>query len=510
MRHSPRPVRRVAAVVLAVVVGLGSVGGGPAAATAESASDVAPAAAATTGRAACEPTPFTAAFDAELRRRWPNQRFTASVHDRRTGCWYEYRPDRRITTASVLKAEILAGLLLRAQREGRGLTAWEHARVGPMISRSADPEASALWLSLGGVAGMRRVDADFGLTQTTPASPWGLTSTSARDRTRLMEQLLYGGGPLTASYRAIARGYLLDVVASQRWGITAGVPPGTRVPMKNGFFSSRCCRWRLNSSGAVETTGGGYVVTILSDQWPNEASGIAGVNFVSRVIAARLAGPYPPFATQGKFGDRAWADVLGRTPTYSELMAAVGTTAWDRRRAGSVLAPLYSRSEHTTVGPPVIRLYLAALGRPPDGSSYALREWQLRAGRTDLRSIARFVAESAELGLTGLDDEAFVDEAARRVLGRSATDHERTAWAERIALGWAHRGDVLLSYTESNVSRWFLHHRVTTAAVYLTMLERAPEASALAYWSGALGSGSTLAGLTNSVFLSAEYRDRVR
>src|SRR5207237_503334 len=56
--------------------------------------------------------------------------------------------------------------------------------------------------------------------------------------------------------------------------------------------SSQCCAWRINSSGVVFDPGGGsYVVTVLTDGWPTEASGIDGNETVSRAIADKLARP---------------------------------------------------------------------------------------------------------------------------------------------------------------------------------------------------------------------------
>ena len=76
----------------------------------------------TSARASCA-TPFTASFVASLARDFPRQRVTASVHDTRTGCWYELHPRLRITTASTIKASVMGAVLLRAQDRRRGLTA---------------------------------------------------------------------------------------------------------------------------------------------------------------------------------------------------------------------------------------------------------------------------------------------------------------------------------------------------------------------------------------------------
>jgi hypothetical protein len=220
---------------------------------------------------------------------------TASVFDDRTGCWYHYRPGVRVTTASVLKMEILAGVELRAQNAGRGLSMSEFKLAYPMIRVSDNHAASTLFASLGGAPGLTRVSAAFGLTATNVVGPvWGLSSTTADDQAAFVERLVQGPGPLDHNHRAETWAYLRSVRDDQRWGITAGVPGDWAVGQKNGFAASDCCGWRVNSSGYVsDPTGGGYAITILSDGWPSEAAGIPTVEAVSRAVAAVMTAPIP-------------------------------------------------------------------------------------------------------------------------------------------------------------------------------------------------------------------------
>ena len=178
---------------------------GPAGASAPPARAAAP-------RQACSENPFTKGFGAYVAQRWPRNRISAAVYDDATGCEYTYRPDHRLTTASVIKIEIMAAVLLRAQRAGRGLTQWEQDRIWPMITESANTPASELWNSLGGVPAMAAFERELGLTETVAAGPtWGLTTTSASDRNRVLRQVLLGEyGPLDATSRAIARSYMLE------------------------------------------------------------------------------------------------------------------------------------------------------------------------------------------------------------------------------------------------------------------------------------------------------------
>jgi hypothetical protein len=250
--------------------------------------DAAPAAA---GLPCAARNPLSGSFANDLASRYPGRRFSASVIDR-SGCTYGMNSDLRLGTASMVKIEFMAGVLLRAQNEGRGLTQWEQDRIWPMITESANTPASELWNYLGQDAGMQQIDAAFGLNDTQHAgSIWGNTTTSALDQARLVSEVIPGmGGPLTAPYRTIAAYYMTNVVPVQRWGASAGVPSASVVAQKNGFAGSQCCNWRINTAGWVEPpNGSGWAIVVMSDGWPTEAEGETVSSDVSARINAALA-----------------------------------------------------------------------------------------------------------------------------------------------------------------------------------------------------------------------------
>ena len=235
--------------------------------------------------------PFTAAVQADVAGRFGGHSITATAHDTASGCTWHLNPGQRVTTASVIKVEVAAGVLLRAQRQGRGLTTTEQSQLTPMITESANPPTTELWRSLGGAPGMTALDRTFGLRDTVQASPsWGITSTTAADQVHLLRQVVLGeGGVLDAAHRAPLVQAMGSVVPSQRWGVTAGTPPGTLVLQKNGFASSACCAWRINSVGVVEHGGGPVVLAVLSDRWSSMAQGIPAVETVARAVNESVA-----------------------------------------------------------------------------------------------------------------------------------------------------------------------------------------------------------------------------
>ena len=268
---------------------------------------------------------FPASFADRLARDFPGQRVTASVYDTRTGCWYSLHRGMRITTASVVKAGVLGAVLLRAQDQRRGLTSWERARIAPMIGLSHNnPYVSDLYSSVGGVAGMDAADRRWGATATSNTAAYGATWTTAEDRTRVSLKLLQGPGPLAPAYRAEAWRAMSSVHPTQRWGITAGLPTGWSVALKNGFYPMRGYGWRAGSTGfAHADSGGGYAATILTDGAGSQWQGMRLVETVSRRVAALLAGGSPaprPF-------DRAVCTQTSGGETWSGVARRLGADA---------------------------------------------------------------------------------------------------------------------------------------------------------------------------------------
>lgn len=233
---------------------------------------------------------FTDQVVDQLAADYPDKLLTAWVHDLRTGCDYSFNPGNRQRTASVFKVMVMAGTLLEAQGDGRAVTDWEMSQLVPMITQSTNDEVRALWNHFGGSPWFSEQREVFGLGQTRvnadDGSSWGLTTTSARDQVNLLRQVLVGQwGPLQADYRAVALDLMTSVVPSQTWGVTAGVPSGWRVALKNGFAGAV-----INSVGWVDGPGEnpGYVVAILTQGWPNHPAGIAATERISWIVAGAM------------------------------------------------------------------------------------------------------------------------------------------------------------------------------------------------------------------------------
>jgi beta-lactamase class A len=89
----------------------------------------------------------------------------------------------------------------------------------------------------------------------------------------------------------VALDLMTSVVASQTWGVTAGVPADWTVAQKNGFAGIT-----INSVGWVDEPGDspGYLVAILTRGWPDHPSGIAAVERINRWVAESMTADFAP------------------------------------------------------------------------------------------------------------------------------------------------------------------------------------------------------------------------
>ncbi|MFF9087554.1 serine hydrolase [Streptomyces sp. NPDC014991] len=201
--------------------------------------------------------------------------------------------DRAYDTASIVKVDILAAVLLQAQDAGRHLTARERALAEPMIRHSDNTAAGTLWRQIGRASGLAVANRRLGLTATTggPGARWGLTRTTAGDQIRLLRDVFDAGGPapsaLDATSRAYVRTLMSRVVPEQSWGVSAAGAKNTGRILKNGWLQrSTTGRWDVNSVGEVTVGGHRCLVAVLTD---GSVSMSAGVSLVERTARAAVA-----------------------------------------------------------------------------------------------------------------------------------------------------------------------------------------------------------------------------
>jgi hypothetical protein len=208
------------------------------------------------------------------------------VIDLGTGAEATYGARRKFAAASVMRADILAALLLRHQQAGTSLTDPEAQLAVPMIETSDDEAASRLWQLVGAGPAVAAANLRLGLSHTIPdhAGNWGRSRTTVADQLRLLTDLTAATSPLTAQSRDYELGLMEDVEPGQDWGVCAVASPGTGCAVKDGWLTDED-RWVVNSIGVVEHAGHRLLLAVLSDHDATKAAGVARISAAVRAAA---------------------------------------------------------------------------------------------------------------------------------------------------------------------------------------------------------------------------------
>ncbi|MER6290083.1 serine hydrolase [Streptomyces sviceus] len=215
------------------------------------------------------------------------QKVSAAVLDLESGDSAVYG-DGAFDTASIVKVDILAALLLRHQEAGTRLSAREKAYATTMIENSDNASASALWDAIGKAAGLDAANKTFGLTGTEggDGALWGLTLTTAADQLTLLQQVFGEDSKLSEASRSYVQGLMGRIEADQRWGVSAAAD-GSGWALKNGWLPrSATGLWDVNSIGRVSVDGRAYLVAVLSNGNSTQAKGISLVEAAAKAAVS--------------------------------------------------------------------------------------------------------------------------------------------------------------------------------------------------------------------------------
>ncbi|MFJ8108647.1 serine hydrolase [Streptomyces sp. NPDC096132] len=199
--------------------------------------------------------------------------------------------DAAFDTASIVKVDILATLLLQAQDEGRHLTATEKSDATAMIENSDNTSASELWRTIGKAKGLDAANERFGLTGTEGGDDmlWGLTQTTAADQLTLLQQVFGDDSELSEASQSYIQGLMGQIAADQHWGVSAAAD-GSSWALKNGWLArSTTGLWDINSIGRVTADGRTYWVAVLSNGNATQAKGISLVEAAAKAAVSAFA-----------------------------------------------------------------------------------------------------------------------------------------------------------------------------------------------------------------------------
>jgi hypothetical protein len=217
--------------------------------------------------------------------------FAVAVLDHRTGLSYTFHSDDAFQTASVVKVEILAELLLQARQDNRPLTTQELDLATAMIRQSDNDAATALWTQIGDVQGLTAADAALGLTDTVPGTGgwWGLTTTTVSDQVKLLDTIADPDGPLGSANQVIID-LMGSVDADQNWGVSAAAETGESTALKNGWMTSQDQdgRWTVNSVGRITGADTDATLAVLTRGHTSLDTGIAFVENIAKLTRTEL------------------------------------------------------------------------------------------------------------------------------------------------------------------------------------------------------------------------------
>jgi hypothetical protein len=219
-------------------------------------------------------------------------RAAVGVTDQATGVTAVYHGTESFDTASIVKADILAVLLLQLQQAGASIGAADRQLAARMIEDSDNAAASALWAVVGEGPGLKAGNAALGLNQTVPGPGgyWGLTTTTITDQLRLLAVLTSARSPLSAAARGYELSLMRDVEAGQNWGITKAASTGTRPAVKNGWLPvGPQGLWVINSIGVISHAGHQLAIAVLSAGNPSQSAGISLVQAAATTVACAVA-----------------------------------------------------------------------------------------------------------------------------------------------------------------------------------------------------------------------------
>jgi hypothetical protein len=180
----------------------------------------------------------------------------------------------QFASASVSKAMLMVAVMRRAG--GRRLTETERRLLPPMITRSDNDAASAIYAQVGG-DGLRAVARAARMRKFVEVGHWAAARITAADQARLFLGI---DGLVPVVHRRFARLLLSSIVTEQRWGIA----PVARAEHMKIFFKGG---WRedvTHQAALLERGGRRLALVVLTRGSPSMAYAVATI----KGVAARV------------------------------------------------------------------------------------------------------------------------------------------------------------------------------------------------------------------------------
>ena len=184
-------------------------------------------------------------------------------------------------SASVVKVMFMVALLREPDVRHDALSPGERHLMGPMIKRSDNEAATAVFNRVGEAA-LYRLARDAGMKRFQTQPTWGLTHITARDQARFMFRL---DRFIPKRHRGYAMHLLTRIVSSQRWGIPPVAPRGWTLHFKGGW--SGAPSWRVNQVMLLRRPPRRLSLAILTREQPSMSYGTESIEGVAHRLLRR-------------------------------------------------------------------------------------------------------------------------------------------------------------------------------------------------------------------------------
>jgi hypothetical protein len=184
--------------------------------------------------------------------------------------------DRVHNSASVVKVMFMVALLRQPDIRDDALTASEKALIEPMIKRSDNQTATAIYNRVGEGA-LYELARDAGMGHFTTQPTWGLSEITPGEQARFFYRL---ERYIPERHENYAMRLLTRIVPSQRWGIPPVAPSGWQLHFKGGWSGRPS--WRINQVMLLRRPQRRFSVAILTREQPSKNYGEQTIEGVAR------------------------------------------------------------------------------------------------------------------------------------------------------------------------------------------------------------------------------------
>jgi hypothetical protein len=191
--------------------------------------------------------------------------------------------DRVHHSASVVKAMFLLAYLRQGEVRRRELERSDKRLLKPMIRRSDNSTATAVYNEVGDGALIELAD-DAKMKRFDPDPTWGLTEITASDQARFFYRIEEF---VPRRHRRFAMKLLKQIVPSQRWGIPPVAPKGWELHFKGGWSPGADPGWRVNQVALLREPPRRLAIAILTRYDPGKEYGTETIEGVAKRLLRR-------------------------------------------------------------------------------------------------------------------------------------------------------------------------------------------------------------------------------